>query len=83
MRTWVADDSLKAENKWPDDGLMRPVRLVRGTPRISTAESHEVEAAPAVSALELSPHLHDALFALHLDPFSVASEELFEPRWWR
>lgn len=76
---WVANDSLKAENKWTD-GFVRPARLVLGTPHISTAERHEVKVALVVSTPEFSLYLHEAVFALHLGPFSPASEELFEPK---
>lgn len=53
VHVWVANDSLKAENKWTD-GLVRPVCLVLGTPRISTAERHEVNVVLVVSTLERS-----------------------------
>ncbi len=56
--------------------FLRPACLVLRTPRISTAERHEVTVVLVVSALKFSLYV---LFALHSDPFSSTSEELFDP----
>lgn len=42
---WVANYSLKAENKWPD-GSVCPVCLFVRTPRISAAQRDGEEAVP-------------------------------------
>lgn len=75
---WVANDSLKAENKWTD-GFVHPVCLVEGTLRIFPTERHELKVL-VIFAVDLSLYLPETLFALHLGSFSSASEEQFEPK---
>lgn len=82
MHMWVANDSLKAENKWTD-GFVHPVCLVVGKQHISPTERPEVKAVLDVSAVDLYVYLPEMLFALHLGLFLLASEELFEPKYGR
>lgn len=68
VHMWVANDSLKAENKWTD-GFVHPVCLVVGTQHISPTERHEVKAVLDISAEDLSlsvPHRNVVCFAFRL-----------------